>query len=423
MIVEASGPLRREVTVPGDKSLSHRALMFAALADGVSRITGLQAGLDVAATRSCIAALGAKIREEEGALLVEGRGPGGLAEPSDVLDCANSGTSMRLLAGILAGHPFLSVLTGDDYLRRRPMARVLDPLREMGALALGSQEDTRAPLVLRGGTLRAIDWKLSVASAQVKSAVLLAGLHARGVTWVEEPAPSRDHTERMLGALGAEILREGPKIGVRGLTRLRAADFPVPGDPSSAAFWAAAALLVPGSRVRVTGVSLNPTRTGFFRILQRMGAPVLVEEKGTACGEPIGDVTVEHGPLKGVSVAAEEVPSAIDEFPILAAVAAVAGGETDIRGAEELRHKESDRIDAMATELRKSGVPVETYPDGMRISGGRRLSPALFESHGDHRLAMALGVLALAVPGGCAVEGAEAADVSYPGFWKELLGR
>jgi 3-phosphoshikimate 1-carboxyvinyltransferase len=422
LTVQSSGPIRREVSVPGDKSLSHRALLFAALAEGTSRIVGLQGGHDVAATRRCLGSLGVEIREERERLAVEGRGLGGLAEPGDVLDCANSGTTMRLLAGILAGHPFLSVLTGDPYLRRRPMARVLDPLREMGALALGRQEDSRAPLVLRGGSLRAVSWKLPVASAQVKSAVLLAGLHARGVTWAEEPALSRDHTERLLSGLGAEVMRDGGRVGVKGGARLRAAEFVVPGDPSSAAFWVAAAFLVPGSRVRVRGVSLNPTRTGFFRILQRMGGYVRLEEKGNACGEPIGDIVAEHCLLTGVAVASDEVPSAIDEFPVLGVLAAAARGETVVRGAEELRHKESDRIEALAAELRKAGASVETFPDGMRISGGKPLASALFDSHGDHRLAMALGVLALAIPGGAGVEGAEAASVSYPGFWPELLG-
>ncbi|MEW6487118.1 MAG: 3-phosphoshikimate 1-carboxyvinyltransferase [Thermodesulfobacteriota bacterium] len=414
-------PLRRDLRVPGDKSVSHRALLFAALAQGESRIEGLQAGLDVAATRRALEHLGVAIRDEKGVVAVEGVGVGGLAEPGDAIDCANSGTTMRLLAGVLAGHSFLSVLTGDASLRRRPMARVLDPLREMGALALGRQEDTRAPLVLRGGSLRALTWLLPVASAQVKSAVLLAGLHARGTTWVEEPELSRDHTERMLAAMGAEVLREGRRVGVRGHPRLRAGELAVPGDPSSAAFWVAAALLVPGSRVRVRQVSLNPTRIGFLHILQRMGAPLSIEPTGDACGEPVGDVVAEHGPLRGVSVDPAEVPSAIDEFPVLGAVAAVARGETEVRGAEELRHKESDRIDTLAGELRKAGVAVETFADGMRISGGRPLRPARFQSHGDHRLAMALGVLALAIPGGGEVEGADAASVSYPGFWKELL--
>jgi 3-phosphoshikimate 1-carboxyvinyltransferase len=412
--------LRRDLTVPGDKSVSHRALLFSALAQGESRIEGLQAGLDVAATRRALEHLGVAIRDEKGAVVVEGVGVGGFAEPDDAIDCANSGTTMRLLAGVLAGHSFLSVLTGDASLRRRPMARVLDPLREMGALALGRQEDTRAPLVLRGGSLRALTWLLPVASAQVKSAVLLAGLHARGTTWVEEPELSRDHTERMLAAMGAEVVHEGRRVGVRGHPRLRAREFSVPGDPSSAAFWVAAALLVPGSRVRVRQVSLNPTRIGFFRILQRMGAPLLIEPTGDACGEPVGDVVAEYGPLQGVSVDPAEVPSAIDEFPVLGAVAAVARGETEVRGAEELRHKESDRIDALAGELRKAGVKVETFPDGMRIAGGRPLRPARFQSHGDHRLAMALGVLSLAIPGGGEVAGACAASVSYPGFWEEL---
>jgi 3-phosphoshikimate 1-carboxyvinyltransferase len=348
---------------------------------------------------------------------------GGLEEPAGVIDCANSGTTMRLLAGVLAGHGFLTVLTGDRHLCRRPMARVLEPLREMGALALGREEDTKAPLVIRGGSLRALTWASPVASAQVKSAVLLAGLHARGTTWVEEPAPSRDHTERMLAAMGAQVSKENGRVGANGGGVLRPVDLTVPGDPSAAAFWAAAALLVPGSRVRVQGVSLNPTRTGFFRILERMGAAVALEVRGEACGEPVGDVVVEHGSLRGVSVAADEVPSAIDEFPVLGAVAAVARGETEVRGAQELRHKESDRIDTLAAELRKAGVAVETYPDGMRISGGQPLSPARFESHGDHRLAMALGVLSLAIPGGARIEGAAAAEVSYPGFWQELAAR
>lgn len=418
--IRASGPLRRDLTVPGDKSVSHRALLFAALATGPSRLRGLQAGLDVAATRRALEALGVAIRDEADGVVVEGRGIGGLVEPADALDCANSGTTIRLLAGVLAGHGFLSVLTGDASLRRRPMARVLDPLREMGALALGRAEDTRAPLVIRGGSLRSLSWSLPVASAQVKSAVLLAGLHARGVTWVEEPAPSRDHTERMLAALGAEVLRDGPRVGVRGGSALGGTEITVPGDPSSAAFWAAAAALVPGSRVRVRGVSLNPTRTGFFRLLERMGAPVRLEVTGETCGEPVGDVVAEHGPLTGVAVAPHEVPAAIDEFPVLCALAAVARGVTEVRGAEELRHKESDRIDTLAGELRKAGVEVETFADGMAITGGRPLRPARFESHGDHRLAMALGVLGLAIPGGAVVEGAGAAAVSYPGFWREL---
>ena len=420
--VRASGPILRDIRVPGDKSISHRALLFCALADGTSRIRGLQTGLDVAATGRALGVLGVELRTSADALEVAGRGVGGLQEPADVIDCANSGTTMRLLAGILAGHPFLSLLTGDRHLRRRPMARVLDPLREMGALALGRQEDTRAPLVLRGGSLRALSWTSEVASAQVKSAILLAGLHARGTTWVEEPELSRDHTERMLSAMGAQVHREGCRAGIEGRPRLRPADFAVPGDPSSAAFWAAAALMVPGSRVRVSGVCLNPTRTGFFRILERMGASIRIEVTGEACGEPVGDVRVEHAPLRGVAVAPEDVPSAIDEFPILGAVAAVARGETEVRGAEELRHKESDRIDTLAAELRKAGVSVDTFADGLRVTGGGGLAPARFASHGDHRLAMALGVLSLAIPGGGVVEEASAADVSYPGFWKELLG-
>jgi 3-phosphoshikimate 1-carboxyvinyltransferase len=327
------------------------------------------------------------------------------------------------MSGIVAGHSFLTILTGDSAIRRRPMARILDPLREMGALALGRVEDSLAPLIIRGGSLRALEWKLPVASAQIKSAVLLAGLHARGTTWVVEPGLSRDHTERMLGSMGVEFVRDGElRVGIRGRSQPKPVDMTIPGDPSSAAFWAAAALIVPGSKITVRGVSINPTRIGFFELLRRMGAPVEIAETGLSMGEPVGDITVEYGPLKGIEVGAEDVPSAIDEFPIFAVLAAVAEGETVITGAEELRHKESDRIDAVAGELAKAGVKVETYQDGMRIQGGSKLQPARFDSHHDHRLAMSTGVLALAIEGGAVVEGSEAADVSYPGFWKELLG-
>jgi 3-phosphoshikimate 1-carboxyvinyltransferase len=422
--VKPRGPLVRDIKVPGDKSISHRALMFAALGDGESRIEGLQKGLDVTSTRVCLNRLGVEMVEEAGGMLrVFGKGLDGLTEPTDILDCGNSGTTIRLMSGLVAGHSFLSILTGDRHLRRRPMARILDPLREMGALALGRAEDTLAPLIIRGGSLRALEWKLPVASAQIKSAVLLAGLHARGTTWVDEPRLSRDHTERMLASMGVEFVRDGElRVGIVGRSRPKPVDVMIPGDPSSAAFWAAAALIIPGSKITVRGVSINPTRIGFFKLLERMGAPVEITETGFSMGEPVGDITVEYGPLTGIEVGAADVPSAIDEFPIFAVLAAVAKGETAITGAEELRHKESDRIDAVAAELSKAGVKVETYLDGMRIQGGAKLKPARFESHDDHRLAMSTGVLALAIEGGAVVNGAEAADVSYPGFWKELLG-
>ncbi|TAL16381.1 3-phosphoshikimate 1-carboxyvinyltransferase [bacterium] len=419
----AGGPLKGTVTVPGDKSISHRSLMFSALAEGVSTITGLQKGLDVKATRQCFEALGVKVFEEGGVLKVEGRGIGGLSEPTDILDCLNSGTTMRLMAGVLAGHSFLSVLTGDRHLRKRPMARILDPLREMGALALGREEDTKAPLVIRGGSLRALEWTTPVASAQVKSAVLLAGLHARGTTWVIEPSPTRDHTERMLGGMGATILREGAgKVGIAGRPKLRPIEIEVPGDPSSAAFWASAALMVPGSDLTVKAISMNEGRTGFFRILKRMGADLEMTLTGDAAGEPVGDLRVRYSKLRGVEVSPEEVPSAIDEFPVLGAIAAIAEGETVVTGAEELRFKESDRIDALAGELRKAGVKVDTFRDGLRITGGGKLNSAAFDSHGDHRLAMSAAILSLALPGGGVVEGAEAAEVSYPEFFKTLSG-
>lgn len=423
LTITSSGPLVREVRVPGDKSISHRALMFAALADGTSKLTGVQKGLDVVATRKCLEALGILIEGEGASLTVHGRGPTGFIEPTDVLDAMNSGTTMRLFCGILAGQSFLSILTGDVHLRKRPMARVLDPLREMGALALGRKEDTLAPLAIRGGQLRGIDFKMNVSSAQVKSAVLLAGLNARGTTWVGEPVLSRDHTERMLGSMGVEFIRETPtRVGIKGRQPVKPVTMEVPGDPSSAAFWGAAALMVPGSAVTVRSIAINPTRIGFFELIKRMGADVTIIHTHDSMGEPVGDVTVRHSPLTGIEVSPEEVPSAIDEFPVFSALAALAKGETVIRGAEELRHKESDRIDTMAAELRKAGVPVETYPDGMAITGGSTLASATFESHGDHRLAMACGVLSLALPQGGRILGAQAAAVSYPDFWTALAG-
>ncbi len=413
--------LEADLEVPGDKSVSHRALLLAALAAGTSRLRGLAPGRDVASTRSALERLGVEVREgPDDWVEVSGRGVGGLVEPEDVIDCGNSGTTMRLLAGVLAGHGFLSVLTGDASLRRRPMARVLDPLREMGALAIGRAEDSLAPLVIRGGPLRAVTWRPPVASAQVKSAVLLAGLHARGTTWVEEPVPTRDHTERMLLAMGAQVVREPGRVGVRGRPRLRPLELEVPGDPSSAAFWVAAALVVPGSRVRIRGVLLNPTRTGFFKLLQRMGADLSMEATGEAAGEPVGVIEVCHGKLRGIEVGPAEVPGAVDELPLLGVVATRAQGVTTVRGAAELRHKESDRIEALAAELAKAGARVETFPDGFRVHGGGPLRAARFESHGDHRIAMALGVLSLCLPEESEILGAGSADVSYPGFWDAL---
>lgn len=418
--VGPSGPVLKDLRVPGDKSISHRALMFSALADGSSRISGLQTGHDVLSTRSALEALGISICGGVDCVIVEGRGLKGFKEATDVIHCGNSGTTMRLMAGVLAGQDFFSILTGDGSLLTRPMARVLNPLREMGAVVAGRESDAKAPFSLRGGKLTGLTWKSPVASAQVKSAVLLAGLNANGSTFIEEPALSRDHTERMLAAMGCEILRENCRVGLVGGSSLRAVDFDVPGDPSSAAFWVAAALMVPGSKVCVRNVSLNPTRIGFFQILQRMGAPVEMIVKSEQCGEPVGDICVEYGELQGVVVSPEEVPSAIDEFPVLCVVAALAGGETEIRGAEELRHKESDRIGAVAWELEKAGAQVQTFADGICISGGKPLHSARFNSRGDHRLAMAFGVLSLALKGGGVIEDAGAAAVSYPGFWKEL---
>jgi len=414
--------LHGTLAVPGDKSLSHRALLFNALASGEARVTGLGLGEDVRSTRRCLEALGvAFLDEPDGSVVVRGRGASGLDEPEGVLDCGNSGTTMRLLLGILAGQEGrFAVLDGDASLRRRPMARVLEPLGQMGALGLGRQGGTLAPLAIRGARLRAIEHRSPVASAQLKSALLLAGVQAEGVTTVIEPSRSRDHTERMLAAMGAAIQIDGAAVAVRGpVSDLRPLSFHVPGDFSSAAFWLVLACCHPQSRVTLRGVGVNPTRTGLLDVLREMGARIALEHERLEGGEPVADLVVESSPLRAVSVGGAIIPRLIDEIPVLAVAAAFAAGETRIRDAEELRIKESDRLATTARELARLGVDVTEERDGLTIRGGRPLHCAAVESHGDHRLAMAAAVAA-AAGAGATIEGASAASVSYPSFWDDL---
>ncbi|MFO7289713.1 MAG: 3-phosphoshikimate 1-carboxyvinyltransferase [Bacillota bacterium] len=403
--------------VPGDKSISHRAVMFGAIAEGTTRIENFLPGEDCLHTIECFRRLGVKIdREGPTTLTVHGRGWQGLREPDQCLDVGNSGTTIRLLLGILAGSPFFSIVHGDASIARRPMDRVVEPLRRMGARIDGRDGGRFAPLAVRGGELRGIEHHSPVASAQVKSCLLLAGLRAEGWTRVREPHPSRDHSERMLTAFGAKLSLEEGTISVRGGQGLSGRHVRVPGDISSAAFLFAAALLVPGSRVTVRDVGINPTRTGILDVFRSMGAEVTVTPKDQWCGEPVGDVTVTGGPLRGVEVGGSLIPRLIDEIPVLAVVATQAEGRTVIRDAAELKVKESNRIATVAEELRKLGARVEETPDGMVIEGPTPLRGGLLDSHGDHRIGMAMAVAGLAAEGGVGVNGEEAIAVSFPNF-------
>ena len=422
-----SGPLHGSLTVPGDKSISHRSLMFAALAVGETRIDGLLEGEDVLCTAAAMRALGANVQHADGVWRVAGRGVGGLAEPDNVLDMGNSGTAARLLAGMLASHDLYAVMTGDASLRRRPMRRVTEPLSLCGA-RFTTREGGRLPLTVQGAAdAMPIHYRLPVASAQVKSAILLAGLNARGQTVVEEPVATRDHSENMLRHFGADVsvLANGAErvIVLQGQPELRARDVVVPGDPSSAAFPLVAALLVPGSVVTVVGVGMNPLRTGLLATLREMGADLTVTNERIEGGEPVGDITARAGALQGVEVPPERAPSMIDEFPILAVAAAFAEGVTRMRGLAELRVKESDRLSATAAMLEAAGARVMIEGDDLLVHGtGSLPGGCTVLTHMDHRLAMSALVLGQATDGPVAVDDAAFIETSFPGFAALLRG-
>ncbi len=418
--IRPRGPLRGEVVVPGDKSISHRALILGALAEGDTSIRGLATGQDVQSTMACLRALRVDIEARGDDVIVHGVGHQGFAPPSAVLDARNSGTTMRLLAGLLAGQPFRSAITGDASLRRRPMQRIIEPLVRMGAEVV-AQPGGLPPLTIAGGGLRAIDYELPVASAQVKSCVLLAGLLAAGTTSVVEPAPSRDHTERMLAAFGVNVLREGRRIMLGGGQRLRGGvRMQVPGDLSSAAFYMAAAATLPKSDLVVRGVGLNPTRTGFLSVLRSMGGRVEILSQKVEHHEPSGDLRIRFSRLRAVQVKGGLIPAVIDEIPILAVLATQAEGRTEIRDAQELRVKESDRIRSIADGLRRMGARIEELPDGMVIEGPTPLHAASVDSYGDHRVAMALAVAGMLCDGEIVIHNAEAVSVSFPQFFSQL---
>jgi len=420
LMVNPLQPVTRTLSIPGDKSISHRSVILGAIANGITSIDNFLPGQDCWSTVRCIRQLGVEITElAPNRLQVHGCGLDGLKEPDDYLDVGNSGTTMRLLAGVLAGQEFLSILTGDHTIRRRPMARIAEPLRQMGAQVWGRGNGRFAPLAIKGGHLRAIDYLTPVASAQIKSAVLLAGLYGQGVTSVTEPALSRDHTEKMLAAFGANIKIEGLTTSI-GPGPLTAQPITVPGDISSAAFFLVAGAIVPGSCLTISKVGLNPTRTGILDVLREMGADITITNQSLTSGEPMGDITVSGHGLKGVSIGGSLIPRLIDEIPVLAVAAAAAEGTTIIRDATELKVKESNRLQAIATELRRFGVSIDETEDGLIIKGGRNYEGAVCESYHDHRIAMACALMGLVANGPTIVHGAECIDISFPGFESTL---
>ncbi|ERT07041.1 3-phosphoshikimate 1-carboxyvinyltransferase [Lyngbya aestuarii BL J] len=416
--------LHGTIEIPGDKSISHRALMLGALATGTTTIEGLLLGADPRSTASCFSQMGAKISElNQQRVEVQGIGLGQLLEPTEVLDAGNSGTTLRLMLGILASHPdrFFTV-TGDHSLVRRPMDRVVKPLQEMGAMIWGREGGSFAPLAIQGQRLKPIHYNSPIASAQVKSCVLLAGLMAEGETTVTEPALSRDHSERMLRAFGARVLvdPETHSATVIGPATLQGQPVVVPGDVSSAAFWLVAGAIIPGSELLIKNVGVNPTRTGILDALEMMEADIQLENQREVAGEPVADLRVKYSQLKACTLEGSLIPRLIDEIPILAVAATSAQGTTIIRDAEELRVKESDRIKVMAAELNRMGAKISELPDGMEIVGGTALTGAEVDSYTDHRIAMSLAIAALKASGKTLIGRAEAASISYPQFTTTL---
>ncbi len=416
--------IRGTVRPPGDKSISHRALIFNGITHGKVLIENVSVGTDVNSTIRCIRELGAKVEKSfnnNGELIIRLTGTGSktLNEPSNVLNTGNSGTTMRLLAGLLASQSFFSVLTGDKSLRSRPMGRIIEPLKRMGAKVIARDSNSKPPLVIVGGELSGIDHISKVASAQVKSAILIAGIFANGKTIVREPFQSRDHTERLLKAMGAVINGNDTVISME-QSELSPVDIRVPGDISAAAFWIVLGICHPNAEIRVSGVGINPTRTGILDTLKNMGANIVMENIREESGEPVADVIAKSSSLEGVEVSGEMIPRLIDEIPILAVAACFANGDTIIKDAKELRVKETDRINTLVSELSELGAEIKELDDGLIIKGKGHLNGSVCRSHGDHRLAMSLGIAGLLAQDETIVEDAEAAQVSYPNFWNDI---
>lgn len=418
--IQPAASVRGEIIVPGDKSISHRSIMLGAIANGVTTVRGFLRGEDNMSTMHAFRAMGVEINDDGETVRITGRGLHGLKEPGNVLDCGNSGTTIRLITGLLSGQSFFSVVTGDQYLRKRPMKRVVEPLTRMGARIAGRGGGTLAPLAISGAPLQGIEYQSPVSSAQIKSSIMLAGLYASGETTVTEPSLSRDHSERMFQLFGASLVKNASGVTVRGGVELTAREVSVPGDISSAAFFIVAALITPGSELLITNVGVNPSRTGVIDILQAMGGDIQLLDPREVSGEPVADILVRYSSLKGIAISGTVVPRAIDEFPAICVAAARAEGVTTIRDAMELRVKETDRITAMADNLRKLGITVTETEDGMDISGSERLLGGTVDSSGDHRIAMSMSVAALVASGPITVTDISCISTSFPTFFQLL---
>ena len=420
IITSTSTPLRGEIVPPGDKSISHRSLILGSLANGSSLVKDFLVSDDTISTANAMRALGINIIIEGNDVKIGGKGPNGLREPEEIIDCGNSGTTTRLLTGLLSAQSFSSTLTGDNYLQARPMKRVVTPLTKMGAQITGNEDSNKLPLTITGNKLNGIKYELPVASAQVKSAILLAGMYAQGETEVIEPEASRDHTERMLSYLGVPIEKVGNIIKINKVDKINAGEIIVPSDISSAAFFIVAALITPESEILIKNVGINPLRTGIIDILIKMGGNIEITNQREINGEPVGDILVRSSDLHATEIKGEVIPKAIDELPLVSVAACFADGQTIIKDAKELRVKETDRIKAMATELGKLGAKVQEFEDGMTISGTGSLTGALCSSWGDHRIAMSIAIAGSRAKGETVIENADCVSVSYPGFFQEI---
>ncbi|WP_226534850.1 3-phosphoshikimate 1-carboxyvinyltransferase [Fictibacillus halophilus] len=412
--------LNGKIKVPGDKSISHRAVMFGSIAEGKTTINGFLTGEDCLSTISCFKKLGVNIVQKDEHVTVEGRGISGLRQPSEDLYVGNSGTTIRLMLGILANTPFTSVLTGDDSIAKRPMNRVTKPLKQMGAEIKGNESGNKVPLHIKGGNAKGIHYHSPIASAQVKSAIILAGLEGEGTTSVTEPLKSRDHTERMLEAFGAEVKSEALTVSIEGGQQLKGTHIEVPGDISSAAFFLVAGAIVPDSMITLQKVGLNPTRTGILDVLNDMGAQISYQNVNKEASEPYGDLVIKTSSLKGTVIKGDVIPRLIDEIPIIALAATQAEGQTIIQDAHELRVKETDRIETVVNELKKMGAEIEATEDGMIINGKTPLKGASVQSHGDHRIGMMLSIASCVAEGETSLDQSEAVAVSYPSFFDQL---
>lgn len=420
MINETIYPLRGELEIPGDKSISHRAIMFGSLANGITEVTHFLQGADCLSTISCFQKLGIEIENTNDKILIHGKGLHGLSAPTEILDCGNSGTTTRLISGILSGQSFTSTLTGDASIQKRPMKRIMEPLSQMGADITSLYNNNCAPLTIKGSNLKGIHYHSPIASAQVKSAILLAGLYAEGETKVTEPYVSRNHSEIMLSYFGADIKTENTTAILLPAPILEGQKVAVPGDLSSAAYFIAAGLLVPGSEILLKNVGINPTRDGILRVAKEMGGEIELLNVNTDNGEPTADLLVKFSALHGITIGGEIIPTLIDEIPIIAIMAAFAKGTTIIKDAAELKVKESNRIQVMVDNLKAMGADIESTDDGMIIHGGKDLDGAIIDSHKDHRIAMSFAIASLLADGNMTILDKDCVDISFPSFYQDL---